>query len=119
VTTIEEKSSNTRRCNTKDNLALTMEMIAEGVVEVCLACASRTMKKECLVRADGHCLDDLIKGPLLIWIESVDVLCPQLCLLLQIIRPLLRNERMSNNSTPILLNLRHVWLILDRHIARR
>jgi len=38
ATTIEEKSSNSRRCNTENNLALATKMIAEDVVEICLAC---------------------------------------------------------------------------------
>ena len=56
ATTIEEKSSNARRRNTEDDFALTTEMIAEGVVDVCLACASRTVKKEGLARVSGDCL---------------------------------------------------------------
>ena len=60
ATTIEKKSSNARGCSTENNLALTTEMIAEGVVEVCLACASWTMKKECLARMSVDSLDDLV-----------------------------------------------------------
>ena len=108
MTTIKKNGSNARGCNTENNLALTTEMIAEGVVEVCLACASRTMKEECLARVSGDCLDDLVKGPALVWIESMNVLCPQLSLLLKIIRLLLCNKWISDNSTPILLKLRHV-----------
>src|ERR1700724_281151 len=114
ATTVEEKSSNARRRNTEDDFALTTEMIVEGVVDVCLACASRTVKKEGLARVSGDCLDDLIKGRSLVWIESVYALCPQLNLLFQIVIPLLCNKRISDNGTPILLNLRHVWPILKR-----
>src|ERR1700724_2457558 len=114
ATTVEEKSSNARRRNTEDDFALTTEIIAEGVVDVCLACASRTVKKEGLARVSGDCLDDLIKGHSLVWIESVYALCPQLNLLFQIVIPLLCNKRVSDNGTPILLNLRHVWPILKR-----
>ena len=78
ATTIEKESSNARGCNTEDNLALTTKVIAESVVDVCLACASWTMEKEDLARADGDCLDNLVKGCLLLWIESVDAICPQL-----------------------------------------
>ena len=94
-----------------------MEMIAESVVEICLACATWTMKKECLARVSVDCLDDLIKSPVLVWIESLDALCPQLCLLLKVIRLLLCNERISNNGSPILLKVRHVWPILQGHVG--
>src|ERR1700724_3153666 len=114
ATTIEEKRRNARRRNTEDDFALTTEMIAEGVVDVCLACASRTVKKEGLARVSGDCLDNFIKGRSLVWIESVDALCPQLNLLFQIVIPLLCNKRISNNGTPILLNLKHVWPIQKR-----
>ena len=117
ATTIEEKSRNARGCNTENNLALTMEIMAEGVVEVCLACAFWTMEKEHLARESGDCLDDLVKGPALVWIQSVNVLCSQLSLLLKIIRPLLCNKRISNNGTPILLRMRHVRPVAERHVA--
>jgi len=43
------------------------------------------MKEEALARTGGDCLDDLVKGTALVWIERVDTFCPQLDLLLQII----------------------------------
>ena len=85
ATTIEKKSCNARGCNTENNLALTTKMIAEDVVDVCLACASWTTENKDLARVDGDCLENLIKGCSLVWIECVDVLCPQLDLLFHII----------------------------------
>src|SRR6202023_1816845 len=114
TTTAEKESSDAS--DTENDFALTTEMIAEGVVEVCLPCASRTMKEEALARVSGDGMDDLIKGGSLVRIESVDALCPQLNLLFKIVRPLLCDERVPDDGTPILLDLRHVRPILKRRV---
>src|ERR1700724_206137 len=116
ATTIEKESSDARGCDTEDDFALTTEIVAEGVVEVCLSCASRTMKEEDLARVSGDGMDDLIKGSSLVRIESVDALCPQLNLLFKMVRPLLCDERVPDDGTPILLDLRYVRPIVKRRI---
>jgi hypothetical protein len=46
ATSLEKQSSNARRCHTENNLALGVQVIAEGVVEEGLASAPRSMKEE-------------------------------------------------------------------------
>ena len=46
MTTLEKESSNARGSHTENNLALGVQMIAKGIVEIGLASASRTMKKK-------------------------------------------------------------------------
>ena len=44
--TLEEECSNARGCNAENNLALRAQVMAKGVVKVCLASPSRPMKEE-------------------------------------------------------------------------
>jgi hypothetical protein len=67
-------------------------MIAKGVVNIGLACASRTMKEKDLSCSIGDSRSDLIKGRALIRIEGGNVLFSKVSLLLWIIVPLLCNK---------------------------
>ena len=93
------------------------ERLNQDVEQYLRLFTSRTMKKESLARVGGDCLDNLIKGLVLFWIEDVDVLCLQLSLLLKIVRLLLSNKRIPDNGTPILLKLRHIRPVAERHVA--
>jgi len=46
TTTLKKKCSNPRGCHIEHNLALGVQTITESVVEICLACAFRTMKEK-------------------------------------------------------------------------
>src|ERR1700755_3279798 len=67
-------------------------MIAKGVVDICLACAPRTMKEKDLPCFVSDSRSDLVKGRALIRVESGNVLFSKGSQLLWIIVPLLCNK---------------------------
>src|SRR5882757_6552757 len=116
--TFEQKSCDARGCDTDDNLALRTKLIAESVVDISLACATGTMKKEGLASLVSDCLQDFLKDGSLIWIKAVLMLCCQDCLLLHIIAALLYNVMVVEVCIPILSDLRHVWPIFSERLSR-
>jgi hypothetical protein len=68
VATFEKKGSNARGGDTEDNLMLRAQLIAQGVVEIGLASASRPMKEEYLFCLIHNSRDGPVKGSLLIWV---------------------------------------------------
>ena len=46
MSTLEKECSDARGCNTENNLVLRAKVMAKGIVEVCLASASRPMKEK-------------------------------------------------------------------------
>jgi hypothetical protein len=84
-------------------------MVAEGVVEVCLACAHRTIKEEglpCLV-CDRR--TDLLKNSLL---SEINVLLCKSSLVLQVILQLLPEKRVPSPGCPVSHNLWHAVPIM-------
>jgi hypothetical protein len=114
TTTLEKESSNARGCHTENNLALGAQMIAKGVVEIGLACTSRTMKEKDLSCRIGDSRRDLVKGRVLIRIEIGNVLLGKISLLLWIIVPLLSNKgiHVLKDGAPISCDLWHAVPIL-------
>ena len=88
----EKKGSNARGSDTEDNLAFRAELVAEGLVDECLASASRSMEEEALASIRHDRLDDLGEGVKLLWVESRPLLCDPTCLVLYVIVSLLSNE---------------------------
>jgi hypothetical protein len=89
VTTYQNQSSYSRRCNTEDNGTLGTKSIAESVVDIGLASFSRTMKEKALARVSVYSMHDLVKGSALCRIEIWNVLICYLLLLILIIISLL------------------------------
>ena len=116
--TFKQKSCNARGCDADNNLALRMKPIAESVVDISFACATRTMEKEGLASLVGDCLHDFLEDSLLVCIEVVLMLCCQDCLLLHIIAALLCNVTVVEVCIPILSDLRHVWPIFSERLSR-
>src|SRR5260370_42102159 len=67
--THEKKSSNARGCNTKNNLVLWAQMVAESIVKIGFPCSPRTMKEKGLPCCISYSGNNPIKGRLLIRIE--------------------------------------------------
>jgi hypothetical protein len=82
-------------------------VVTKGVVEIGLACASRTMKEKDLSCCVGNSRSDLVKGRVLIRIEIGNVLFSKVSLLLWVIVPLLCNKGVEilKNGAPISCDL--------------
>jgi hypothetical protein len=76
------------------------------------------MEKESLASPVVDCMHDLIKYSALVQIESVPILCCQLCLLHRIIPALLCDETVFDVGFPILSDLRHIWPIPLEGLSR-
>src|SRR6202789_2149404 len=107
VTTLKKNCSNPRGCHTKDNPYISAHVIAEGVVHIGFACASRTMKEKDVSCFVDDSSSDSVKGRALIRIKGSNVLCNKISLLQYIIVPLLRNKRIQilKKGAPIPYNL--------------
>lgn len=105
--TFQEKCSNPRGCNAEHNLPLRAKMVAKGVVDVCLACAARTMKEKGLSCLVEDSRTDPFKSCLLSRIKSGNVLLCIICLLLCVIVQLLSEEWIPCPACPVPNNLWH------------
>ena len=76
------------------------------------------MEKEGLASLVVDCMHDLIKDSPLVLIESVLILCCQLCLLHGIIPALLCDQTVFDVGFPVLSDLRHIWPIILEGLSR-
>ena len=86
--------------------------MAEGVVNICLPCASRPMQEEDLPRPIADCRGDPLKCSRLILVESCNVLSSFLSQSRSVVLPLLHNEPIPKHLLPVALNMRHAGPVL-------
>ena len=95
MSTLEKECSNARGCNTENNLVLRAKVMAKGVVEVCLASASRPMKEKGLARSGSDSRNDSVKGSMLVRIEIGNTLGCKLSLLLSVVLSMFCKKRVA------------------------
>jgi hypothetical protein len=83
--TLKKKGSNPRGCNTEHNLPLGAQVVAEGVVMVGLASASRPMKEKDLPCFGSNSRRDLLKGSTLIRIKVGNMFSCSLSLVVKVV----------------------------------
>ena len=111
TTTIKEKGSDSRRSDTKGNLSLGTNCGSDSVADLCLSTTSCTEKEKDLPPVIVDRIHDPIKCFCLLEIEMRIMVLNPLCHLDWIISKLLTEDRVIDDSGPLLLWSIHVLYV--------